>query len=175
MTRRFGLSIVLAVAAFACNADKDGDDTTDETSDSETDTMMEESESESEVAVPDMCTEDGTLCLDLVVPSDYAGDPREVFLGLYAALPVFGPPDLSLPAQSIDEVTAGSTLELIWTEDVPTSGDYFAYAVLYDTAGGTFQPTEGVDYAAVTDSTHTFDGSAVNLTLELALAESLTD
>ena len=69
-------------------------------------------------------------------------------------------------------MVAGETAFFVASNNVPTSGEYFLSAILFDTAGGTFMPSPGVDYAVFSDEALVFDGAAVDAgTLSLVLAE----
>ena len=121
--------------------------------------------------IPTTCTETGTLCVTLNVPEGYAGDPREVNGGFYTSLPPAGPPTHALTAHDPGTVKAEGEIHLHWNENVPAKGDFHLYLVLYDKKGGTFIPEAGVDYVTWTKKATPLDGSALNYTLDLMVAE----
>jgi len=104
------------------------------------------------------CEEAAVLCVDLMVPADYAGNPRNLFVGLYDSLPPIGPPTVFLFDEDAPDFTPGEAIEMSLREDVPESGEYYLFSVLYDQAGGEWMPEPGIDYVATSAEPYAFDG-----------------
>ncbi|MBN96056.1 MAG: hypothetical protein CL928_18605 [Deltaproteobacteria bacterium] len=140
------------------------DDTDDQAADDEDaaseDDASEDEPSEDEV-VTDPCEEDGVLCAQLVFPSQYSGNPRELAVSLYGNLPAFGPPNFVLIQDTSPSVVASGTYDIVVDSGLPSNGSYHLYAVVYDVSGGQWIPTPGVDLVAETPAI-TFDGSAID-------------
>ena len=110
-----------------------------------------------------ICSEASTLCLSLRIPEDYAGTSRSLFVGLVDSLPPAGPPNIYLMDEENPEFEAGESLFFSLTDDVPDSGEYYIYSVLYDINGGEWVPKVGVDHVATSDSSYLFDGQGLDV------------
>ncbi|HCP46688.1 MAG TPA: hypothetical protein DIU15_11630 [Deltaproteobacteria bacterium] len=100
--------------------------------------------------------------VDLLITDEYDGNPRELSVSLFSSLPPMGPPNYSLFAMEAPELVAGEAFEIELYDGLPEDGSYHVYAVVYDVAGGTWVPTEGVDLVGETDPL-LFDGSTVEV------------
>ena len=109
------------------------------------------------------CEEAAVLCVDLMVPADYAGNPRNLFVGLYDSLPPIGPPTVFLFDEDAPDFTPGEAIEMSLREDVPESGEYYLFSVLYDQAGGEWMPEPGIDYVATSTEPYSFDGQGKDI------------
>jgi hypothetical protein len=109
----------------------------------------EESESSDRDAVAEnTCTEPGTVCANLLVPADYAGQPRQIVVGFYRSLPPAGPPTAP---EFIDSpaLEPGKPFPLKFS--TTATGELYLYVVVYDQQNPTVQPVAGVDFAAHTE------------------------
>jgi len=109
------------------------------------------------------CAEASVLCVALVVPEDYAGSPRNLFVGLYDSLPPAGPPTIFLMDEDAPEFVPGEAIYLSLHDDVPDTGEYFVYSVLYDQNGGEWMPEPGIDYVATSDVSYLFEGEGMDV------------
>ena len=108
-----------------------------------------------------------TSTVNVVVPSDFKGTPRQLLVAAFDQIPVTGPP-AGILYQGTPAITAGATLTLT-ADATGLSGSKQVLAVLYVQGGGQFSPMPGVDYESAPE-TVTFGGSAASLgTLTLAL------
>jgi hypothetical protein len=110
------------------------------------------------------CTKDGSMCLTLHVPDDYAATPRQIIVGLYEdpALAGKGPP-VEVPG-ILDAPTIGAGMPLeIEFDDMTADGSFAIYIALYNEGGGMYQPVPGVDYIWQTDDKLRIGGAPVNL------------
>ena len=109
-----------------------------------------------------VCSEAGALCVSLRIPEDHVGTPRSLFVGLVDSLPPAGPPNIYLMDEENPVFEAGDALFYLLTDDVPDSGEYYIYSVLYDIDGGEWVPKLGVDYVATSESSFVFDGQGLD-------------
>ena len=109
------------------------------------------------------CSEASVFCVSLVVPEDYEGSPRNLFVGLYESLPPAGPPNVFLFDEDAPDFTPGEAIELALSDDVPDSGEYFLFSVLYDQDGGEWMPEPGIDYVATSEEPYVFDGEGMDV------------
>jgi len=110
-----------------------------------------------------LCSEVSTLCLSLRIPEDHVGTPRSLFVGLVDSLPPLGPPNIYLMDEDSPKFEAGEALFFSLTDDVPDTGEYYIYSVLYDINGGEWVPKLGVDYVATSESSYRFDGQGLDV------------
>jgi hypothetical protein len=147
----FSICVLALALAPACGGDDDGggDDDTGGTPDA--------APAPPDAAPPDAspCAAAGAVCGRVVVPNDFTGTPKKLFIGLYDALPPAGPPKSTLYSADLTSVTPGQALDVIVT-DFPDTGSFHAYVVLYVEGGGTFVPVSGKDYVGETGAI-TFD------------------
>lgn len=126
---------------------------------------------EAEAIAEASCTEANSLCVELRVPADYAGQASRLATAFYDTADVNRLPDALVPEVLSPTVVAGEAYSLSHTE-LEVSGEYYVMFVLYDVDGGIWSPMEGVDLTAVTEQAAKFDGTPVNFgELSLALAE----
>ncbi len=111
---------------------------------------------------PGDCTDPASICVTLHLPADYVGTPKKIIAGLYERLPPPGPPIGVAAIVEQPPITPGTPYTL-HAADVMPAGEYYVYVVLYDVAGGNFQPVPNVDYIAETGGARTVGGAAVNL------------
>ena len=109
------------------------------------------------------CTDASVLCVSLLVPDSYEGSPRNLFVGLYESLPPAGPPTIFLMDEDAPEIIPGKAISLALQEDVPDSGEYYIYSVLYDQTGGEWMPVPGIDYVATSDEPYAFEGQGLDV------------
>ena len=102
------------------------------------------------------------MCVSLRIPEDHVGTPRSLFVGLVDSLPPAGPPNIYLMDEENPVFEAGDALFYLLTYDVPDSGEYYIYSVLYDIDGGEWVPKLGVDYVATSESSFVFDGQGLD-------------
>ena len=110
-----------------------------------------------------ICSETSTLCLSLGIPEDHTGTPRNLFVGLVDSLPPAGPPNIYLFEEDDPDINAGESMFLALNEDVPDTGEYYVYSVLYDINGGEWVPKLGVDYVATSESSYSFNGQGIDI------------
>lgn len=110
----------------------------------------------------DRCTSTASLCVDLFVPEDYAGTPRQIIAGFFESLPPQGPPLVVAALVEDPVIGVDASFELTAT-DLTDPGDYFLYIVLYNEGGGEFVPEAGIDYTVETSSKLRFGEDAVNM------------
>lgn len=115
------------------------------------------------------CT-DGQLCMTLSVPADFAGAPRELFVGLYASLPPAGPPDVMVGRVAMPDVAPGMPARVV-LDGVEDVGDYHVFVALYVEGGGMFTPEPGLDYQAWTDARRFGEGPVDLGVVAVELAE----
>jgi len=154
--------INLSVGLFlaGCAEEATTTDATDETGP----TVIESNDDEEEVELEEYdCAEASVFCVDLMVPADYAGNPRNLFVGLYDSLPPVGPPTIFLFDEDAPAFIPGEAIEMSLTNDVPDSGEYFLFSVLYDQAGGEWMPEPGIDYVATSEAPYSFDGQGLDV------------
>ena len=117
------------------------------------------------------CVDSNTLCSSLNIPSSYAGEARELFIGFYDSDNFNRPPDTQINPVDSPTVVPGETYEFS-REGLEVKGEYYIYFVLYDIDGGEFIPKSDIDYIATTSEPYTFDGSPITLpALDLTIAE----
>lgn len=109
------------------------------------------------------CSDASVFCVSLVVPEDYSGSPRNLFVGLYDALPPAGPPTIFLMDEDAPEIIPGDAISLALRDDVPETGEYFLFSVLYDQNGGEWMPLPGIDYVATSEEAYVFDGQGLDI------------
>ncbi len=149
---RFSIPAVLFLAACA-------NTTTGEDEETPLDTAPVEDEPEEEYD----CSDESVFCVSLVVPEDYAGTPRNLFVGLYDALPPLGPPTIFLMDEDAPAFAPGDAIPLALRDDVPQTGEYFLFSVLYDQNGGEWMPTPGIDYVATSEEAYLFNGEGLDI------------
>ena len=149
----FGLA---ACATDPTSTDEQGSSVVDGSGDTES----QEDDEEEEVYD---CSEASVLCVDLFVPEDYAGSPRNLFVGLYDSLPPLGPPTIFLMDEDAPDFVPGESIELALRDDVPDTGEYFIFSVLYDENGGEWMPEPGIDYVATSEEAYAFDGQGLDV------------
>ena len=110
-----------------------------------------------------ICSEASTLCVSLRIPEDHVGTPRSLFVGLVDSLPPAGPPNIYLMDEENPEFEPGEVLFFSLNDDVPDTGEYYIYSVLYDINGGEWVPMLGVDYVATSESSYLFDGQGLDV------------
>ena len=140
--------ICLGLALTACNSTPEGDSG-----------VAEMTPDISALEQEYSCDEASVLCVALAVPETYAGDPRNLFVGLYDSLPPAGPPTVFLMDEDAPEFVPGDVIELSLRDDVPDSGEYFIFSGLYDQNGGEWMPEPGIDYVATSAEPYAFDGA----------------
>jgi hypothetical protein len=109
-----------------------------------------------------ICTAAKSLCVQLSVPDDYEGTPRQLIMGLFDRLPPVGPPAGVLALIDSPRIGVGFPLD-IKVEDIAQSGEYFIYAALYNQGGGMFVPEPGIDYTAQSPAKVSVGRDPVNL------------
>ncbi len=115
------------------------------------------------------CSETSSLCVDLHVPDDFVGTPRQLIAGLFESLPPQGPPLVVISIVDQPVIAPGQHYELTATElseEDPADylpGDYYVYVVLYNQGGGQFVPVAGIDYTVETTAKRRVGEAAVNL------------
>jgi len=167
----FNLGLVLGLTACAGPADTKDENTTYYDADqSGLEDSSEDDAGDDDDAGSDAdpleeadCEQDSVFCVALVVPEDYAGNPRNLFVGLYDSLPPLGPPTVFLFDEDAPDFTPGEAIEMYLQDDVPDSGEYFLFSVLYDQGGGEWMPEPGIDYVATSDAPYVFDGQGLDV------------
>jgi len=167
----FHLSFCLVLAACAgadtseTEAGDPGYSEYDEDDGTDSDAEVDDDSNESgDGTLPEYdCGAPSVFCISLLVPADYAGTPRNLFVGLYDSLPPVGPPTIFLFDEDAPAFTPGEAINLSLRDDVPDSGEYFLFSVLYDQTGGEWMPEPGIDYVATSDAPYAFDGQGMDV------------
>jgi len=123
---------------------------------------------------PPKCTEGGSVCALLHVPTSLTSTPRQLAVGFYETLPVTGPPDYMADLIDDPEISATHPLPFEVHDCLKKPAEYYLYFVLYMQGGGSWIPEAGVDYIARTQDKMMFGAGPVNLddiTLTLAVEE----
>jgi len=118
---------------------------------------------------PGACTDASSLCVTVKVPDTYAGTPKKIIVGLFESLPPLGPPTGVAAIVDNPPIGAGMPYDLE-AHDVMPPGDWFVYIVLYDVAGGNFQPVADIDYVVESPDKLTIGDDPLNMpAMDLAL------
>ena len=118
-----------------------------------------------------ICTEDYSLCGDLVIPSDFTGTTRSLAIVLYENIPPAGPPDGIVVEIGTPDMSAGDRFPVRVLPAI-FNGDYYVWVNLFMEGGGEWAPVNGVDYVGYTADPVNFDGTAISFAdISLSLAE----
>ena len=117
---------------------------------------------EAEAIAEANCTESNTLCVELMVPESYDGQPSRLATAFYDSSDVNRPPNEVMPEVLSPTIVAGEAYALSHTQ-MEVVGEFYLMFVLYDIDGGTWSPEAGLDYTAMTEQPIVFDGTPVNL------------
>ena len=102
------------------------------------------------------------ICANLTVPSSYAGQARELFVGFYSDDNFNRLSDDQLNPVDSPTVFPGEVYEFS-RADIEVVGEYYMMFVLYDEDGGVFIPETDVDFVAETTQAYSFDGSPIQI------------
>ncbi len=140
-----------------------GDEVTETTGDEATETTGDETETgETDTEGVQDCSSDKAVCMTVTVPDDFVGTPVQFVATLYPSLPPAGPPAAILAQVDNPTIGVGAPLE-VQVFDVPDSGDFFVYLVLFNEGGGMLAPVSGVDYVGQTETAVTIGGAGIDL------------
>lgn len=122
-----------------------------------------EGETMSEAAMASIdCEESHTLCVELLVPDTYEGEPSRLVTAMYDSNDTERPPQGVMPEIESPSVVPGESY-LLSHAQIDAAGEYFLMFVLYDVNGGKWIPKAGVDYTATTPQSVIFDGAPIDL------------
>lgn len=117
------------------------------------------------------CIDSHTLCVELLVPDGYAGEPSRLVTAMYDSGDTNRPPQGIMPEIPNPTIVAGEPYRLAHSE-VDADGEYHLMFVLYDVSGGQWIPEADIDYVSITSQPVLFDGTPIDLgTMELTFAE----
>lgn len=117
------------------------------------------------------CIDSDTLCVELLVPDGYAGNPSRLVTAMYDSGDTNRPPQGVMPEIMSPSVLPGESYRIAHSQ-VEASGEYYLMFVLYDVGGGQWIPEAGVDYVSITSQPVLFDGEPIDLgVMELSFAQ----
>ena len=117
-----------------------------------------------------MCGDDYSVCGDILIPPNIAGEARSLAMVLYSTVPPAGPPDGIVAEIDGPDIMGGYRFPI---REIPVlfTGEYYLWVNLYMEGGGEWVPVNGVDYTGYTAEPIVLDGSPVSfddISLELA-------
>ena len=117
------------------------------------------------------CIDSNTLCVELLVPEGYSGEPSRLVTAMYDSGDTNRPPQGVMPEIMEPSIVPGEPYKIAHTE-VDADGEYYLMFVLYNVGGGEWIPEAGVDYVSITNQSVLFDGDPIDLgAMELTFAE----